>query len=699
MKPALPHHTLVLLLLACLSTALPSVNSQAQTAAHSLNQAFAAAAQEFGVPRDVLVAIAYAETRFDDHNGEPSIDNGYGLMHLVDNPTTQTLSRAARLLQLPPATLISDMTANIRGGAALLDAYADEQGLQGAQRQALGAWYPIVARYSNASDPALARLYADDVYRLLNEGLRGVSNQGEVISVSGQPVTPQRGPYEQAGSIQIQSDDYAPALWKAAARSNYSDGRQNTPITHIIIHTTEGSYTSAIAWFQDPASKVSAHYVIRSADGQITQMVREQDTAYHAGYWDWNLRSIGIEHEAYASDPSWFTDAMYRASAALVRNIAAKYNIPLDRQHILGHSEIKSTKGDPGPHWDWDYYMSLLRSGSTPVIIPDNGDTIIDNLETTFWRSDVNWYGRACGYNNHTFYTYATNNPAQSTNHGVWRPRLPRDGTYRVRVHIPQGCAIRTAPYATTNARYQIVYDGGSAEKVVDHNAGPGADEYWVELGTYRFRAGDSGYVRLTDLTNEPYSGDPQRDRVIFFDAVSFEYVEEPPRWGARLLSAQPISNVVPTGGLLMIAFTIQNTGNQPLNTQDPAGASIAGVLDGTVYDASQCFWAFGGRSQGMLRATLGFAPGSASVPIGCADQYGDYPWRWGLRTTLQPGETRTIIGYVRFNTPGTYTLQANLVSELIGYYGADGGGTPLRVGPITVKPFPYRAWLPQVQP
>ncbi|HEX6289567.1 MAG TPA: transglycosylase SLT domain-containing protein, partial [Herpetosiphonaceae bacterium] len=85
-----------------------------------LNAAFQQAAKEFDVPRDLLMAIAYAETHFDDHNGAPSIDNGYGLMHLVDNPSVQTLAAAARLLGIAQDALTTDSVHNIRGGAALL---------------------------------------------------------------------------------------------------------------------------------------------------------------------------------------------------------------------------------------------------------------------------------------------------------------------------------------------------------------------------------------------------------------------------------------------------------------------------------------------------------------------------------------------------------------------------------------------------
>jgi hypothetical protein len=59
---------------------------------------------------------------------------------------------------------------------------------------------------------------------------------------------------------------------------------------------------------------------------------------------------------------------MYRSSAALVRYLAVRYGIPLDRTHIIGHDDIEggtpaaasTMHWDPGPFWDWEHYMSLL---------------------------------------------------------------------------------------------------------------------------------------------------------------------------------------------------------------------------------------------------------------------------------------------------------------------------------------------------
>ncbi|WP_344840157.1 hypothetical protein [Nonomuraea dietziae] len=62
-----------------------------------LRTAFAKAAAAHDVPRDLLAAIAYAETHLDGHDGSPSASGGYGVMHLVSNPTTHTLEKAAEL--------------------------------------------------------------------------------------------------------------------------------------------------------------------------------------------------------------------------------------------------------------------------------------------------------------------------------------------------------------------------------------------------------------------------------------------------------------------------------------------------------------------------------------------------------------------------------------------------------------------------
>ncbi|MFI8002889.1 N-acetylmuramoyl-L-alanine amidase [Streptomyces sp. NPDC086010] len=327
-----------------------------------VGRAFTEAAAEYGVPRDLLVALGYGETHLDGHAGRPSQDNGYGVMHLVSNPDRHTLELASRLTGESPAALRKNTAANIRGGAAVLRSYADESGLDRADRRDADTWYPLVARYGGAADPSGARLYADTVYTFLSEGVKARTPGGEELTVRARTVAPDRGAYEHAAVASAQSPDYPPALWVPASSANYAVGR-TAAISKVVVHVTQGSYAGTLSWFQNPSAQVSAHYVVRSSDGQITQTVRDKDTAWHAR--SGNASGIGIEHEGYVDNPSWFTDSMYRSSAALTAHLCDRYGIPKDRAHVVGHSEVPGNDHtDPGPNWNWTYYMQLV-GGST----------------------------------------------------------------------------------------------------------------------------------------------------------------------------------------------------------------------------------------------------------------------------------------------------------------------------------------------
>ncbi|MEO3756021.1 peptidoglycan-binding protein [Streptomyces sp. B6B3] len=339
------------------TAAMSAAPAQSPHTGTPFNAAFDDAAREFDVPRDLLVAVGYGESRLDGHDGLPSQARGYGVMHLVDNPTHRTLDLAARETGLPAEELRRDDAANIRGGAAVLRAYADRLGLSAADRGDVDAWYEAVARYSGATEDATARGYADHVYALLREGIHAPVEGGETVEVAPRGVEPERGPYADA-PVGTLSEDYPDALWVPANSANYSSGRSQA-ISAVVIHVTQGSYAGTISWFQNPDSEVSAHYVVRSSDGEVTQMVRDADTAWHAR--SGNAYSVGIEHEGWVDDPAWFTDAMYRSSAALTAHLADEYGIPKDREHIVGHSEVPDNDHtDPGPNWDWDYYMELV---------------------------------------------------------------------------------------------------------------------------------------------------------------------------------------------------------------------------------------------------------------------------------------------------------------------------------------------------
>ena len=180
--------------------------------------------------------------------------------------------------------------------------------------------------------------------------------------------------------------DYDNAIWRPAPDCNYSS-RNGSKIQGIVIHYTEGSYAGTISWFLNCDSHVSAHYIIRSIDGQVTQMVKERDMAFQAR--SANCYTIGIEHEAYGDIASYFTTVMYKSSADLVKNICMRnpqilpyrmfYRDTLDDGTVLdyglhplgdstacimirGHQHYPGqSHTDPGPYWNWNYYYKLVN--------------------------------------------------------------------------------------------------------------------------------------------------------------------------------------------------------------------------------------------------------------------------------------------------------------------------------------------------
>lgn len=400
---------------ALLISAAPTAASAAAAVQSSIEaDTFASAASEFGVPKPVLLAYSYHQSRWETNQDQMSADGGYGPMDLrtkapvedgrgdphrpvPTGATTQigdaTLDKAAALLHESPDQLKSDAKQNIRGGAAVLADYARQ--LNGGNLPAdVDGWYAAVAKMSGASDAQVAASFADDVYATIKTGASSTTQDGQRLSVTadGSVRTPDHSKLQALGlrgnvnaaplnngaecpsnlNCRFVPAGYALNSADPTDYGNYDNANRpnDMQIKYIVIHDTEGSYQSAISHFQDTTSYVSANYVIRSSDGAITQMVANSGVAWQAGDWWVNMHSIGIEHEGVAAaGASWYTEAMYRSSAELVRYLAKKYDIPMDRAHIIGHDNVPGLSDarvainhwDPGPYWDWNHYMDLIQ--------------------------------------------------------------------------------------------------------------------------------------------------------------------------------------------------------------------------------------------------------------------------------------------------------------------------------------------------
>jgi N-acetyl-anhydromuramyl-L-alanine amidase AmpD len=389
---------------------------------------FAAAAAEFGVPESILLGVSYLESRWDYNAGTPSTGGGYGPMHLTDaaylnslpeaphavgedrrgddsreelpaghggpsegpSPEAlQTIDRAEQLSGQTKEELRSDVTANIRGGAALLSGYQQEIGGPAGSESDPAAWYGAVAKYSGATTEDAAKAFADEVFATIRSGVSRLTDDGHQVTLNARAVTPDLSWLLRLGLRRLERPDglecpndiaceWLPASYglkgDGSNPSNYGQyDKANRPqgqkIEYIVIHDAEGYYEGTTRLAQNLNYAASWHYTMRSVDGQTAQHIKAKDVGWHAGNWYVNGKAIGIEHEGFAAQGTWYTETMYRTSAKLVRHLALSLGIPLDRQHIIGHDNVPgitpprvgAMHWDPGPYWDWSHYFDLLK--------------------------------------------------------------------------------------------------------------------------------------------------------------------------------------------------------------------------------------------------------------------------------------------------------------------------------------------------
>lgn len=130
---------------------------------------------------------------------------------------------------------------------------------------------------------------------------------------------------------------------------NFNTGRSGYKPEIIVLHIMDGSLSGTDSWFASPASGVSSHFGVGFA-GEIHQYVANLDTAWTQGHHEGatfklykpginpNLYCLSIEHEGY--DLSIIHEAQLDATVGLIKYLAGLYNIPIDRDHIIGHYEV-----------------------------------------------------------------------------------------------------------------------------------------------------------------------------------------------------------------------------------------------------------------------------------------------------------------------------------------------------------------------
>src|SRR6266704_528199 len=346
----------------CVTAGLSRIASNPQPPAPSpqFDSIFRAAGAEFHVSPALLAGVGWVETRWQMVRGTEEVPGraaAFGVMGLRG----EALERGAALAGVTIDAARRDPVANIRAAAALLAAYAAAAG---------DDWDAAAARFSGIelTDGRAAYL--------------GAVAQAQGVARSAQAPTACPPP-DSTGA-----PDFPSAIWRPSPNFDHR-AADSTGVPHmIIIHTCESNYASCWSWLDNPASQVSAHYVVNEDGSEISQLVREQNRAWHiAALYDCTLNrrhecwrngvqsnhfTVGVEHAGFVSQDS-FPRAQLDRSAALVCDITRDRAIPRDWQHIVGHGQLQpADRTDPGPNWPWISYVHRVQALCGELVVDDS---------------------------------------------------------------------------------------------------------------------------------------------------------------------------------------------------------------------------------------------------------------------------------------------------------------------------------------
>jgi N-acetyl-anhydromuramyl-L-alanine amidase AmpD len=464
---------------------------------------FIDAADEFGVPAELLQAIGHVETQWQMVEGLVEFEGrepAFGLLALRGD----RLTRAAALAEVSVDAVKTDRRQHLRAGAALLSSYADELGLD---RGDLGAWAPAVEKLSDipASAPdALASYIHDDVYATLRAGVVARDLQGEPVAtlepVDVMPITDLPHPQASPGP------DYAGSVWHASPNFSSRSAGDIGKVAMIIIHSCEGAYSGCWGWLVNPNAGVSAHYVVKEDGSEISQLVKEANKAWHIGAsyqcnlngnldcwrngYNANNFTVGIEHAGFANQNSWNSNLIDK-SAKLACDITKGHGIPRDNKHIVAHGKLQPyDRVDPGPNWPWATYLSKINThcGAQPPPPQPGGTIIIDsnNANNDAAKAKItvsgNWTSTSstAGYYG-TGYYFA--NTAAVSDAAEFSFYLGADATKTVDAWWTAGTnRAAAAPFVAFNA-------SGTKLGTVNANQQTNGGK-WVQLGSFKFTKG-----------------------------------------------------------------------------------------------------------------------------------------------------------------------------------------------------------------
>ena len=338
-------------------------------------------------------------------------------------------------------------------------------------------------------------------------------------------------------------------VWCTHPDCDYSEGLRYYPVTHLILHHTTGNaanHADSAAFMR--AIWYSHTYINDWGDVGYNYLVDSEGVLFegHAGGDD----VVGI-HARGANTGTMALSMLGTFSTVepppkMLDSIAGLFAWKADQKgidvfdasdtlpyinyglpNLMGHRDVYGDTQCPGAVAHT--LLPAIRKEVASRIGFESPHIYVDELSQSFRKSSANWYDgpMQCGFNAHSWYTYSTINPSDSTNWGEWRPEISESGLYEIEVYTP---FCNTGKRETSGASYSIEHADGMSTAVVDQDDRLGL---WTSIGSYNLRSGNNNVVRLGDITATD-SWLP-----IWFDAVRLRPLESFPSAAAGLPSAE----------------------------------------------------------------------------------------------------------------------------------------------------------------
>lgn len=162
----------------------------------------------------------------------------------------------------------------------------------------------------------------------------------------------------------------------------------------IVYHIADGTFEGTKAWFLNPGSQVSSHYLV-SKKGEVCQCVPLQKAAWCNGTnndtarnstseivkvngGNANSYSVSIEFEGFYTETKGELTKEQLDTAVELTELISYYvfevygtSIPYNRHHLIGHNEVSplTRPNCPGEKFPWDRLLGILNKDISTYVV------------------------------------------------------------------------------------------------------------------------------------------------------------------------------------------------------------------------------------------------------------------------------------------------------------------------------------------